>query len=85
MGDALSTYYEARACHNNPLAVTLISPFIYRPTSMSVAISRQCRDILFEHGPAAMRAVQAKTSDASFQEVGGICRAVCGRKCGIGR
>ena len=35
MGDAMSTYFEARACCRNPTASSLIAPFgAYRPPAM---------------------------------------------------
>lgn len=69
MGDALSTYYEARTCIRNPAASNLISPFIFRPPAMMEAIGKQCRDTLFEHGSAAIRSVESKMMDASFESV----------------
>lgn len=54
MGDAMSTWYEARACHSNPVGMT---PYGDRPTLAGVALSQTCADILYEHGVAALEAV----------------------------
>eukprot|EP00798_Chlamydomonas_sp_ICE-L_P012185 gene12185-15307_t len=69
MGDALSTYYEARACDRVPTACNLIFPFTYRPPGIALAISRQCRDNLFEYGAAALKSLGTKTSSKAFESV----------------
>ncbi len=51
MGDAFSTFYEARCCMENPQALTARGA---RPTMAALAIARQCRDALVEHGTAAL-------------------------------
>jgi glycerol dehydrogenase len=53
MGDALSTFYEARACSRNPAATTRIQPLTFRPPRIANAICAECLSILYEHGPAA--------------------------------
>ncbi len=51
MGDAFSTFYEARCCMGNPEART---PRGARPTMAALAIARQCRDLLLDYGAAAL-------------------------------
>jgi glycerol dehydrogenase len=51
MGDAFSTFYEARCCMENPEARTARGA---RPTKAALAIASQCRDLLLEYGTAAL-------------------------------
>jgi glycerol dehydrogenase len=51
MGDAFSTFYEARCCMENPEARTVRGA---RPTMAALAIARQCRDLLLNCGTAAL-------------------------------
>jgi glycerol dehydrogenase len=55
MGDAFSTFYEARCCMENPEART---PRGARPTMAALAIARQCRDLLLDYGAAALDEVR---------------------------
>jgi len=55
MGDAFSTFYEARCCMENPAARTARGA---RPTMAALAIARQCRDLLLDHGSAALDEVR---------------------------
>ncbi len=51
MGDAFSTFYEARCCMENPKGRTARGA---RPTMAALAIARQCRDLLLKHGTQAL-------------------------------
>lgn len=55
MGDAFSTYYEARCCSENPAARTARGA---RPTMAALAIARQCRDLLLQYGTAALEEIR---------------------------
>ncbi len=55
MGDAYSTYFEARCCMENPAALTTRGG---RPTSAALAIARQCRDTLLEYGVKALQEIE---------------------------
>jgi glycerol dehydrogenase len=62
MGDAFSTFYEARCCLENREARTVRGA---RPTMAAMAIARQCRDLLLEHGAAALHEIRRrKVGDA---------------------
>lgn len=50
MGDAMATFYEARACQDNPEASSLITPLTYRPPRVAMAIAGACLDVLFSSG-----------------------------------
>ncbi len=54
MGDALATYYEARVCFENgfPNAIGSAVPLT------GIGLAKLCRDTLYEHGPAALAAVE---------------------------
>ncbi len=54
MGDAMSTFYEARTCFRNPDARTMVGA---RPTAAAVAIAELGSRILFEDGIKALEAV----------------------------
>jgi glycerol dehydrogenase len=56
MGDAFSTFYEARCCMENKEARTARGA---RPTMAALAIARQCRDILLAYGRAALDEIGA--------------------------
>jgi glycerol dehydrogenase len=66
MGDAMATWYEARACLRNPAAVTMVGA---RPTVASCAIGEVCAQTLFEHGRAAAAAVAAGTVNEALETV----------------
>ena len=66
MGDAMATWYEARACLVNPAGVTMVGA---RPTLASCAIGEVCAQTLFKEGRAAAMAVAAGTVDASLETV----------------
>ncbi len=54
MGDAMSTYYEARTCFRNPEGRNMIGT---RPTAAAVAIAELGARLLFEHGVKALEAI----------------------------
>lgn len=66
MGDAMATWYEARACLANPAASTMVGA---RPTIASAAIGEVCARTLFEHGRAAAAAVAAHTVNDALETV----------------
>ncbi|HNW94494.1 MAG TPA: glycerol dehydrogenase, partial [bacterium] len=66
MGDAYSTYFEARCCMENPGARTGRGA---RPTMGALAIARQCRDQLLEHGVAALQEVRAGQPGSAFGRI----------------
>jgi glycerol dehydrogenase len=66
MGDAMATWYEARACLLNQAAVTMVGA---RPTLASGAIGEICAQTLFQEGRAAAAAVAAHTVNASLEAV----------------
>lgn len=66
MGDAMATWYEARACLLNPTAVTTVGA---RPTLASCAIGEVCAQTLFREGVAAAAAVAAHTVNDALETV----------------
>jgi len=66
MGDAMATWYEARVCLLNELAVTTVGA---RPTLASVAIGEVCAQTLIKEGCAAAAAVAASTVNDSLEAV----------------
>jgi glycerol dehydrogenase len=51
MGDAMSTFYEARTCFRNPEARTMVGA---RPTAAAVAVAELGARLLFENGVKAL-------------------------------
>jgi glycerol dehydrogenase len=66
MGDAYSTYIEARCCMENPAALTARGG---RPTMCALAIARQCRDILIEYGAAALEELRTGSQGPALGRV----------------
>jgi len=66
MGDALSTYYEARTCMENSKACTIAGD---RPTHLAYAAAKLCRDTLFEYGLQAKRAVECRVVTPALERV----------------
>lgn len=56
MGDACSTWFEARCCMENPSALTTRGG---RPTMTALAIARQCHDVLLEQGVEALKELKS--------------------------
>lgn len=66
MGDAFSTFYEARCCMDNPEALTARGA---RPTMAAMAIARQCRDILLDYGTAALDEIKNHQTGNSLARI----------------
>lgn len=66
MGDAMATWYEARACRENPASLTSSGG---GQTIAACAIGEACAHTLFEHGIAAATAVRDKTIDTHLESV----------------
>lgn len=66
MGDAFSTFYEARCCMENPKALTARGA---RPTMAALAIARQCRDLLLDHGAAALAEIKNRRVGCALTRV----------------
>ena len=66
MGDAMATWYEARACLKNGKALNVVGA---RPTLAAAAIGEICAQTLFEEGAAAIAAVNAGKVDESLEKV----------------
>lgn len=69
MGDAMATWYEARAVVRNPAAFTKIAPLTYRPPRIAAAIARECADVLFQHGIQAAADCTARTVSDALEAV----------------
>lgn len=66
MGDASSTWFEARCCMENPSA---LNPRGGRPTMAALAIARQCHDVLRDHGVAALEELKNGHSGPALNRV----------------
>ena len=66
MGDAMATWYEARACLLNPAANTMVGA---RPTLAACAIGEVCAQTLFREGRAAAAAVATHTVNDALETV----------------
>lgn len=66
MGDAYSTFYEARCCMENPAARTARGA---RPTMAALAIARECRDLLLKYGANALKEIREKQTGDAFAHV----------------
>jgi glycerol dehydrogenase len=66
MGDAMATWYEARACLANPTGVNVLSG---RPTLASTALGEVCAHTLFQEGLAASDAVRQQKVDEKLESV----------------
>ncbi|OPY69095.1 MAG: Glycerol dehydrogenase [Syntrophorhabdaceae bacterium PtaU1.Bin034] len=66
MGDAFSTFYEARCCMENPKACTARGA---RPTMAALAIARQCRDTLLDNGTAALDEIKDGRAGEAFGRI----------------
>lgn len=69
MGDAMATFYEARACQRNPQACSLIAPLTYRPPRVAMAIAAACLAVLFTHGVQAKEDCEQRKLSAAVDEV----------------
>ena len=66
MGDAMATWFEARAVSANPEALSSIGG---KQTLAALAIGERCASTIFEHGAEAMRAVRQKTVTPALDNV----------------
>lgn len=69
MGDAMATFYEARACQNNPDACNLIAPLTYRPPRIALAIAGACLEVLFCQGVQAKEDCEQGRLSAAVDDV----------------
>ena len=65
IGDALSTFYEARAA----VAGGAANMRGGRSTLAALALARLCRDVVFEHGAAAVAACRGRVVTEPFERV----------------
>ncbi len=66
MGDAFSTFYEARCCMENSEARTARGA---RPTMAALAIARQCRDLLLDYGVEALTEIRSRRAGEALARV----------------
>lgn len=66
MGDAYSTYFEARCCMENPYALTVRGA---RPTMAALAIARQCRDLLLDYGVPALQELKSGSAGKALSRI----------------
>jgi glycerol dehydrogenase len=66
MGDAMATWYEARACQRNPRSLNGAGA---GQTIAACAIGEACAHTLFAHGVAAAAAIADKRVDGSLEAV----------------
>jgi len=66
IGDAISTWYEARSSQQNPAGVT---PFGVRPTLAGTALAEACARTLFQYAVEAVAAAEDKTVNAALEHI----------------
>lgn len=66
IGDAMSTWYEARACRQNPAGISL---FGVRPTLAGAALAEMCARTLFKYGVEAVAAVEARKVNTALEHI----------------
>ena len=66
MGDALATWYEARASERNPAGITV---FGGRPTLAGTAIARLCAETIYDSGVDALDAVGSSAVTDALERV----------------
>lgn len=66
MGDAFSTFYEARCCMENQEARTVRGA---RPTMAALSIARQCRDLLLSYGTAALDEIRSGQAGTALDRI----------------
>ena len=66
MGDAMATWYEARACARNPRGVNV---FGARPTLAGTALAKLCADTIFAHGEQALVSVRESVVSEALEQV----------------
>lgn len=66
MGDAMATWYEARACAVNPAG---INAFMGRPTLAGTAIAQLCAETIYGSGHEALDAVRQRQVTPALERV----------------
>ena len=66
MGDAYSTYFEARCCMENPSALTVRGG---RPTMAALAIAKQCHNLLLDFGVAALQELRNGCAGSALKRI----------------
>ncbi len=66
MGDALATWYEARACAGNPDGINV---FGARPTLAGTALARLCAETIYEYGEDALGAARQSRVSESLEKI----------------
>jgi len=66
MGDAMATWYEARATAASPNGITAMGG---RPTLAATALGKLCAETLYEKGVAAAEAVMKSTIDEALEAI----------------
>lgn len=66
MGDAMATWYEARATSQNPAGINVLGS---RPTLAGTALARLCADTLYSDGIDAMASLRAGQTGESFERI----------------
>jgi glycerol dehydrogenase len=66
MGDAMATWYEARACAANPNGVNI---FGGRPTLAGTALAELCASSIYEYSARALESVRASRIDDALERV----------------
>lgn len=65
-GDALSTFYEARTCYENPRGLSMLEA---RPTVTALAMGELCAKLLYQHADEAVRGFGGAKSTAALERV----------------
>lgn len=66
MGDAMATWYEARAASLNPMGITALGA---SPTLAGTGIAELCARTVYDYGEAALEALEAGVIDAAFEKI----------------
>jgi glycerol dehydrogenase len=66
MGDAVATWYEARACNNNPDCVAVVGG---RPTLAGLALAELCASTIYADGLAAARACRDSVVTEALERI----------------
>jgi glycerol dehydrogenase len=66
MGDAMATWYEARACASNPAGVNV---FGARPTLAGTALAELCARTIYAHGEQALASVRESVVSNALEQV----------------
>lgn len=66
MGDAMATWYEARACYENPRARSTVGA---RPTLAASALGELCAKTLFADGVEALAAVKRREVTEALERI----------------